>query len=70
MFKKITTIISTNKSTLARKAIFMGSLILGIGVGLLLDKDDDMVIVEERVGPEEEVDQSFEDSEDESVVED
>lgn len=50
MLKKITTIISTNKNVLVRKAVVMGGVVLGIGIGLLLTKveDPDMVIIEEE----------------------
>lgn len=48
MFKKITTIFSTNQKARVRQAVVMGGVILGIGIGLLLNKvvDPDMVIIE------------------------
>lgn len=47
MMKNVTTLISTHRKTVVRKATVIGGVILGIGIGLLLNKvdDDDLVIV-------------------------
>lgn len=60
MLKKITTIITANQKAFGRKVVIMGGVVLGIGIGLLLNKDDDldMVIVEE-VGDEDEITTGF-----------
>lgn len=49
MLKKTTTVIASNHKAFARKAAVMGSVILGIGIGLILNhaEDPDMVVVEE-----------------------
>jgi hypothetical protein len=57
--KKITAIISTNRKVIARKVVVLSGVVLGIGIGLLLNKvdDDDMIIYNEesdKVYPEEE----------------
>jgi hypothetical protein len=48
--KKITAIISTNRKVIARKVVVLSGVVLGIGIGLLLNKvdDDDMVIYNEE----------------------
>ena len=55
MLKKITTVISTNHKVWARKAVVMGGVTLGIGIGLLLSKveDPEVVVVEEKTVDEE-----------------
>jgi hypothetical protein len=47
MMKNVTTLIATHRKTVVRKATVIGGVILGIGIGLLLNKvdDDDMVII-------------------------
>jgi len=55
MLKKITTIISTNKNSLVRKAAVIGGVVAGIAIGVLMNKveDPDMVVVQELVDEEE-----------------
>ena len=55
MLKKITTIISTNKNSLVRKAAVIGGVVAGIAIGVLMNKveDPDMVVVQELVDDEE-----------------
>lgn len=56
MIKKITTIISANHKSIARKVIVIGVVTLGIGIGLLNKAEDpDLVIVEEFL-PDDEAD--------------
>jgi hypothetical protein len=55
MLKKITTIISTNKNSLVRKAAVIGGVVAGIAIGVLMNKveDPDMVVVQELIDEEE-----------------
>jgi len=56
MLKKITTIVSTNKNALIRKAAVIGGVVAGIAIGILMNKveDPDMVVVQELIEDEEE----------------
>jgi hypothetical protein len=51
MIKKVTTIISGNNKNFMRKARVIGGVVLGIGIGLLLNKteENEVVIVGEVV---------------------
>jgi hypothetical protein len=61
MIKKITTVISSKHKVIARKAVVMGGVILGIGIGLLLNKvEDPDVIIEEKLVEDDEVERFFE----------
>jgi hypothetical protein len=72
MLKKITTVISANRKPIAKKVIIIGGSILGIGIGLLANKPEDLdfVILEERTVSEEEVTFVDDGEEDAPVVED
>lgn len=74
MFKKITTIITANPKVLARKALVLTGVTLGIGIGILLNKveDPDMVIVEELVDADEDAaqDKDWDDAEPKMVESD
>lgn len=61
MIKKITTVISSKHKVIARKAVVMGGVILGIGIGLLLNKvEDPDVIIEEKLVDDDEVERFYE----------
>lgn len=45
MIKKITTLVSTNRKVIARKALILGGVALGIVAGALLVKPEDEVII-------------------------
>jgi hypothetical protein len=59
MIKKITTMVSTNRQVIARKALIIGGVALGIVAGALLIKPEEETIVvvgetvEDETSPEE-----------------
>jgi hypothetical protein len=55
MIKKITTLVATNKKTLARKALVLSGIALGLVAGALLVKPEEQIlIVGETVEPSDE----------------
>lgn len=73
MLKKITTTISSNHKAIARKAVVLTGVTLGIVIGMLLNKvddDPDMVIIEELVdAPEDQDDKAWQEAEPKMVEE-
>jgi len=49
MIKKITTLVSTNKQIIARKALLVGGIALGLVAGALLVKPEEEIVVGEVV---------------------
>lgn len=47
MIKKITTLVSTNRRVIARKALVIGGVALGLVAGALLVKPDETIVIGE-----------------------
>ena len=45
MIKKITTLVSTNRNIIARKALLVGGIALGLVAGALLVKPEEEIII-------------------------